>query len=207
MKQPLPQITMQTFLNVGAGPRNNGSVLPPVFRTSQWKEIRLDIDPATEPDVFGTMLDMSAVPDESVDAIYSSHTIEHLYPNEIPLAMKEFLRVLKPDAFAIITCPDLQAAAQMIAEDKMLDVAYSSPCGPVTAFDMVYSHRQFTGRDNPHMAHHCGFTLTVLLGTLRENGFQVSAGKRKTFDLWVVAAKTPMSDESAKELADRVLPG
>jgi len=60
------------------------------------------------------MLDMSAVADESVDAIYSSHTIEHLYPNEIPLAMKELLRVVKPEGYAVITCPDLQAAAEMV---------------------------------------------------------------------------------------------
>jgi len=45
------------------------------------------------------MLDMPAVADGSVDAIYSSHNIEHLYPDEIPVALKEFLRVLKPEGF------------------------------------------------------------------------------------------------------------
>jgi ubiquinone/menaquinone biosynthesis C-methylase UbiE len=56
------------------------------------------------------MTDMSAVADASVDAIFSSHNIEHLYPHEVPVALGEFLRVLKPDGFAIITWGTLQAA-------------------------------------------------------------------------------------------------
>jgi tetratricopeptide (TPR) repeat protein len=201
-------MTPKTLLNVGAGHPNSGARIPPAFQGGEWKEVRLDIDPANEPDILGTMLDMSAVADGSVDAIYSSHNIEHLYPGEIPQAMKEFLRVLKPDGYAVITCPDLQAAARMIAEDRLMEVAYNSPAGPVTPFDIVYSHRQFTGRDKPYMAHHCGFTLKVLVGTLKANGFAGVAGKRRpaAFDLWVVATKGAMEDAELKTLAERVLP-
>ncbi len=46
-----------------------------------------------------------------------------------------------------------------------MDAAYASPVGTVTPFDIVYSHRMVTGRDKPFMAHHCGFTLKVLIGT------------------------------------------
>ena len=42
--------------------------------------------------------------------------------------------------------PDLRAAAQMIAEDKLMETAYNSRAGPGTPFDIGYSHRQFTGR-------------------------------------------------------------
>jgi predicted SAM-dependent methyltransferase len=196
------------LLNVGAGHPKSGARIPDQFQTPEWKEVRLDIDPANEPDVIGTMLDMSAVVDERVDAIYSSHTIEHLYPNEIPQAMKEFLRVLKSEGYAVITCPDLQAAAEMIVQDKLMEVAYNSPAGPVTPFDIVYSHRMFTGRDKPYMAHHCGFTLSVLSGTLRSNGLASVAGKRRprSFDLWVLACKQPMEETALRELAGRVLP-
>lgn len=198
----------KTLLNVGAGHRASGAEVPRAFRSRDWREIRLDIDPANAPDILGTMLDMSAVADESVDAIYSSHNIEHLYPSEIPVAMKEFLRVLKPEGFAVITCPDLQAAAQMIAEDRLLDIAYQSPGGPVTPFDIVYSHRNFTGRDKPYMAHHTGFTLSVLAGTLRENGFQACVGKRRQpfFDLWVLASKSPQPEELLVSMATVLLP-
>lgn len=203
-------VTMSTkiLLNVGAGHPKSGACIPAEFQSEGWRELRLDIDPANEPDILGTMLDMSAVGDASVDAIYSSHNIEHLYPNEIPLALKEFLRVLKPDGFVVITCPDLQAAARMIADDQLMDTAYTSPAGPVTPFDIVYSHRQFTDRNKPYMAHHCGFTLKVLISTLQANGFQAVAGKRRgaAFDLWVVATKSPMSNEGVRELAEKVLP-
>jgi hypothetical protein len=198
----------KTLLNVGAGHRESGAEIPPAFRSPDWREIRLDIDPANEPDILGSMLDMSAVAGESVDAIYSSHNIEHLYPSEIPLALAEFRRVLKADGFAVITCPDLQAAAQMIAEDRLLDIAYQSPGGSVTPFDIVYSHRNFTGRDKPYMAHHCGFTLSVLANALRTNGFPSCVGKRRApfFDLWVLASKRPQPEELLVSLAAVILP-
>ena len=202
-------MTPKIILHVGAGHPKSGARIPPVFRTAEWKEIRLDIDPVNEPDILGTLLDMSAVANESVDAIYSAHTIEHLYPSEIPAAMAEFLRVLRPDGFAVINCPDLQEAARWIVEDKLMETAYTSQAGPVTPFDIVFSHRQFTGRDKPFMAHHCGFTLKVLLGTLRSNGFQSVGGKRRpaAFDLWAVASRQVLTDVDLRALADKVLPG
>jgi len=196
------------LLNVGAGHRNSGAELPTAFRTSEWQEVRLDIDPKNEPDIIGSMLDMSAVASGSVDALYSSHNIEHLYPDEVPKAISEFVRVLKPEGIAVVTCPDLQAAAQMIAEDKLMDTAYESPIGPVTPFDIVYSHRKFTGRDKPFMAHHCGFTLKVLIGMLKAGGFRSLAGKRhpSSFSLWVVASKSNFDEAPLRELAEKLLP-
>jgi predicted SAM-dependent methyltransferase len=60
-----------------------------------------------QPDVLGTMTDMSAVATGSVDAVVSSHNMEHLYPHEVPLALAEFVRVLKPDgrALAVLHLP------------------------------------------------------------------------------------------------------
>ena len=54
-----------------------------------------------------TALTFSTSHPASVDAVFSSHNIEHLYPHEVPLALKEFMRVLKPDGFVLMTCPDL----------------------------------------------------------------------------------------------------
>ena len=96
---------MKTFLHVGCVPKRKDKTTRG-FATDLWQEIRLDIDPSVAPDITGTMTDMSAVPSASVDAIFSSHNIEHLYPHEVPVALAEFKRVLKPDGFAVITCPD-----------------------------------------------------------------------------------------------------
>lgn len=198
------------LLNVGAGHPNSGASLPCAFRTPEWHEVRLDIDPTNQPDVIGTILDMSAIASDSVDVVYSSHTIEHLYPSELPDAIKEMLRVLKPEGYAVITCPDLQSAAQMIAEDKLLETAYMTVAGiQVTPFDICYSHRLFTGRDKPFMAHHSGFTLKVLNDTLMSNGFGIAGGWRRLthFDLCVVASKARMEQKEIEALAWRVLPG
>jgi len=101
---------MRTFLHVGCGGKDKAHTTA-AFAGDNWQEIRLDINEAIHPDIVGTMTDMKAVSSESVDAVFSSHNIEHLYPHEVPLALAEFLRVLKPDGFTVITCPDLQSVA------------------------------------------------------------------------------------------------
>lgn len=198
----------KTVLHVGAGHPKSGARLPMVFRRETWQEIRLDIDAANQPDIIGSMLDMPLVADESVDAIYSSHNIEHIYAHEIATLLKEFSRVLKPEGFLLITCPDLQAAAQMIAEDRLTEPAYQSPAGPITPIDILYGYRPFLMKGNIYMLHKCGFTLKVLLGTLQSNGFASVAGKRRpaAFDLWAAAFKRHLDDDTLKNLAEQILP-
>jgi protein O-GlcNAc transferase len=178
-----------------------------MFCSEEWQEVRLDVDPANSPDILASLLDMSPVADASVEAIFSSHTIEHLYPGELRTALDEFLRVLKPDGFVITVCPDLQSAAEMIAQDRLFDVAYESPSGPVTPFDIVYSHRKFTRRDNPYMSHYCGFTLSTLAGVFREGGFPAIGGYRDRagFQLCLVAFRQAMSEAETTARTNQVL--
>ena len=98
------------LLHVGCGPKRKAQTTRG-FNTDAWSEIRLDIDPSVSPDVTGTMTEMSSVASGSVDAIFSSHNIEHLYPHEVPVALAEFLRVLNDDGFAVIACPDLKSVS------------------------------------------------------------------------------------------------
>ena len=66
-------------LNAGSG-SYAARRLHPVFAQEAWKEIRLDIDPQSKPDVVASITDMkSAFSPQSFDAIWSSHTLEHLY--------------------------------------------------------------------------------------------------------------------------------
>ena len=106
--------------------------------------------------------------DGRCDALFSSHNIEHLYAHEVPLALREFRRVLKPEGFVVITCPDLQSICAEVAEDRLTQTAYQSPAGPIAPIDMLYGLRSALARGNLYMAHRSGFTLKVLVATLRD---------------------------------------
>jgi len=210
-KRPSPNTkdpNMKTFLHIGCGPKRKDRTTRG-FNTDEWAELRFDIDESVKPDLVGTMTDMSAVADASVDAIFSSHNIEHLYPHEVPVALKEFLRVLKPDGFLVITCPDLQSVCKLVAEDKLTEPAYTSPAGPIAPLDILYGHRPAMARGNLFMAHRCGFTHKVLVGTLRAAGFAMIASKARPaphFDLWAVASKSARSEDEMRALAAEHFP-
>jgi hypothetical protein len=198
---------MPTVLHVGCGYERKAQTTRG-FNTPQWEELRLDIDPAVSPDIIGTMTDMSTVKSASVDAVFSSHNIEHLYAHEVPVALGEFLRVLKDDGFAIITCPDLQSVAALVAEDKLTEPAYVSPAGPIAPLDILYGLRALMAQGNLFMAHRCGFTLKVLIGTLQAAGFASAVGLRRpsAFELWALATKREQSQASLQALAEAHFP-
>lgn len=195
---------MKHLLHVGCGPKHKDRTTRG-FNTDAWHEIRLDIDPSVAPDVTGTMTNMAAVSSASVDAIFSSHNIEHLYPHEVPVALAEFLRVLSDDGIAVITCPDLQSVCALIAEDKLTEAAYTSPAGPIAPLDILYGFRRSMAAGNLYMSHRCGFTRKVLHATLQSAGFASVAtfarGRTPFFDLWALASKSVRTDEEMRAIA------
>lgn len=195
------------FLHVGCS-RARQKDVSPGLRGGDWQEIRLDIDPNAAPDIVADMLDMAPVPSQAVEALYSSHNIEHLYPHEVPRALGEFYRVLKDDGFAVITCPDLQSLGERLAAGEIEQPLYVSPAGPIAPLDVLYGHRPALQAGNLFMAHRCGFTLNSLLALLRAAGFASVAGYRQSaaFALWVVAAKNKLSDKELRALAAVHLP-
>jgi len=194
---------MKSFLHVGCGNKHKDRTTK-AFSSAQWTELRFDIDESVKPDLVGTMTDMSSVASESVDAVFSSHNIEHLYPHEVALALAEFLRVLKPDGIAVITCPDLKSVCALIAEDKLTEPAYTSPAGPIAPIDILYGLRSSMANGNLYMAHRCGFTQKVLAATLQQSGFKAVATAARGdpyFDLWAVASKAQVPEEQMKAWA------
>jgi hypothetical protein len=63
------------FLHVCPGTLTKHHTMPGFL---SWNAIRLDINPTVAPDVIGIMTDMAVVATASVQAVFSSHNIEHL---------------------------------------------------------------------------------------------------------------------------------
>lgn len=197
---------MKKFLHVGCGPQYKSGLKG--FNSDEWDEIRFDIDENVNPDIEGTLTDMSLVESSSVDAIYSSHNIEHLFAHEVPKALEEFYRVLKPDGMVVITCPDLQSVCEAVANDKLLEPLYESPAGPISPIDILYGHRGLVAAGNVYMAHKSGFTYSSLTSSFFEAGFKRVFGGRRAavFDLWLVAFKQVLHEDDIKKMASIYLP-
>jgi predicted O-linked N-acetylglucosamine transferase (SPINDLY family) len=181
--------SLKTVLHVGCGPYYPDS-LPETFPTHEWQEVRLDIDPAVRPDIIGSITDMSGVPSESVDAVYSSHNVEHVYYHQVPLVLAEFYRVLKRGGFAMIMVPDIEIVAEAVAEGNLeASPLYISAAGPITAIDIFYGLRTAIATGNYYMAHHTAFTTQSLEGKMQEAGFRNLEVRRENFNIVAIGYK------------------
>ncbi len=147
-------------LHAGSG----GSQIPDKYFVG-YQPVTLDIDPGCKPDMVGSMVEPTFIPDECFDAIYTAHTLEHLYPHEVRLCLYNFLRILKPGGVVMIVVPNLEGIK------ATQDVVYDSPSGPVSGLDMIYGHHKLL-EGRPYMAHHCGFVGETLMGAMQSVGFE-----------------------------------
>jgi hypothetical protein len=194
-------------LHAGCGPKRLAD-LPTAFQTGLWTELRLDVDAACEPDVVASITDMGPIGTATTDAVFSSHSIEHLFFHEVAIALAEFRRVLKLDGFALITCPNLQALGKLIAEGRILEPIYQSGMGPISALDILYGHRASVAAGKVYMAHRTGFTQASLQRALSEAGFACSAvGPRGNgLNLWAYATKVAVSEDALKAAVSTYFP-
>ncbi|UCD82321.1 MAG: tetratricopeptide repeat protein [Desulfobacterales bacterium] len=183
-------------LHVGCGPKNP-EALHPAFKQPQWQEVRLDINPAVQPDIVGSITDMRAVANESVDAIWSCHNLEHLFAHEVPIALGEFYRVLKPNGLVLIRLPDIQAVAREVGRGNLENVLYESPAGPISSIDVIWGHRLTIANGNHFMAHKTGFTRETLQKKMRHAGFCGVQIECQGLDLMATGYK---NDTSSRQL-------
>lgn len=121
--------------------------------------VRLDIESRTNPDLLGTM---TAIPsDGPFDAIFCNNALEHLYPQEVLPALREFYRVLRPGGIATIIVPDLQDVRP--TEDVIPEIG-------MPGLHLYYGDPERI-IDYPYMAHHCGFVEVTLRDVLLKAGF------------------------------------
>ena len=192
-----PDRRPRLLVNLGSGPRGN-TRLPAMF--AQWRELRVDIDPRAAPDILADVTDLSAIESGSADAVWSAHCLEHLHLHQVGTAIAEVYRILGDDGFLCLIVPDLQAIAEYIATDRLHEVVYQSPAGPVTAHDILFGFGPLLAQGYSKMAHQCGFTPTLLAQKLREAPFaQIVLRRRANHELAGVACKRAPADEAERE--------
>ena len=185
-----PGKQVRTVYNLGSGGPANCN-LPEIFRASEWREVRVDINPELRPDIVASMVDLTKIPDGIADAVWSSHAIEHLEQHDVSRALCEILRILKPDGFAVITLPDLARVAELITAGHVDEVLYTAPAGDVTPLDILFGHGPSIAKGQTYMAHRTGFTAETLGRAFIDNGFAEAQVKRgRHYDLWAIAYKT-----------------
>ena len=190
------------FVNLGSG-ESGGGRLPEFLRS--WRQIRVDVDPQTRPDIIASMTDLSAIASGSVQGVWASHCIEHLFRHEVTVCFGEVRRIMSDRAFFCLRVPDLQTVASFIAEDRLHEVLYQSSAGPVTAHDVVFGYGPDIAKGKWAMAHRTGFTPTMLTEALASGGFESYLVRRKTNALELVAVARRgkwSSDAEPGELLD-----
>ena len=184
------QSGQKKVLHVGCGQATK-QMMHPIFHSDDWQEVRLDIAETVNPDIVADMRDMPQVESDSMDALFSSHNLEHVYAYEVPNVLAEFFRILKPGGFAMVTLPDIQAVAFAIAQGKLEEPLYHSPSGPIAPLDILYGHGGSLQKGHHYMAHKTGFSAQTLGRKVLDAGFHnVKIAREKgAYNLWVQAFK------------------
>jgi SAM-dependent methyltransferase len=142
-----------------------------------FKVVRLDIDESTQPDIVGSMTDLGDI--GPFEVVYCSHSLEHLYPHEVPRALSEFYRVLRHGGIAVVLVPDLQ---DVPATDEIL------PGSSLTGLHLYYGDARLI-EQFPFMAHHSGFVEKTLKDAMEAVGFEVRTQRMSFYNLLAIGAK------------------
>jgi predicted SAM-dependent methyltransferase len=161
----------RTVLAVGSG-----KDALPAWQEQGYRVVRLDIDASMEPDIVASMTDMGPI--GPFDVVYCSHSLEHVYPHEVPVALAEFYRVLRPGGKALVLVPDLEGVA------PTADDLGNGLCG----LHLYYGDARLIPT-MPHMAHHCGFVASTLHDAMTAAGFRCTARRMGSYQLLGVGVK------------------
>lgn len=196
------------FLHIGCGPKRKDRTTK-VFNSDEWEEVTFDIDPNCKPDIIGSMTDLSMVEDNSYDALYSSHNIEHLFIHEAVEASNEFYRIIKDGGYIMIVCPDIISTCEAIVEKGPLEPLYYLRNSNneidkrlfVSGIDILYGWRQAIQAGNHYMAHKSAYSEKSLTNIFLQAGFNkiVSTSRKGFYDINLIAFKNSSLDEHSME--------
>jgi len=96
-------------------------------------------------------------PDDSVDAIFSSHVLEHLFMDEVERLIDQCYRVLRPGGICRVVVPDLEKIMRLYEVED-----------PRRFINDIY---EVSTRSAVKNSHHCAFTGPFLRKLFSNAGF------------------------------------
>lgn len=124
----------------------------------------MNVLPGPHVDHLGNANDLSRFPDASLEAIYSSHTLEHFdYQHELMATLKEWHRALGPFGTLYVSVPDLDVLAELFLDKTNLTVNEH----------FMVMRMMFGGHTDPHDYHGVGLNADFLVAFLEEAGFSL----------------------------------
>ena len=151
-------------LNLGCG----GKLLPGY--------VNIDVADSRDgvaPDMVGDVLNLSSFEDGSVDEVLSVHMIEHLSRWDVPGALKEWARVLKPGGRIVIECPNLLSACEALIANPESAHSFADDGGQTSMWPIYGAPVE----GDPLMLHRWGYTPESLSRLLEQAGL-VDVGPR-----------------------------
>jgi predicted SAM-dependent methyltransferase len=124
----------------------------------------LDIEKRPEVDFVCDASNLSQFEENSIDAIYASHVLEHFYyyiNDELENVLKEWYRVLKPDGQLMISVPDMQILCELYTHPNLDSTARFHIMRVI-----------FGGQMNEYDVHKVGFDFDFLHWNLMQAGFR-----------------------------------
>ncbi|MCF2971746.1 methyltransferase domain-containing protein [Synechococcus sp. Nb3U1] len=114
-------------------------------------------------DYVGNAIDLSQFPDNTLEAIYTSHTLEHFdYTQELPKVLKEWHRTLKFGGQLMISVPDLPTLCRLYLKE-----------GITPAQRFVIMRMMFGGQVDEYDFHKVGLSWEHLFMLLSQVGFRI----------------------------------
>jgi len=133
------------------------------------------VDKSKKSDYIYNIKSLKEMPFEnnSVDYIFCSHILEHLYPNEIVFVLKEIYRVLKPTGIFRVTVPDFRLAMSIYICDKkqLIDLDYPDKPKNLPPLGMAHLTCWIYDFTRKSVGHKIGFDREYLSYFLRTVGF------------------------------------
>ncbi len=164
--------TKPMLLQVRGSLRGEGN-WPEMFGDrANWQVARLSLNPTLPSDLAGSLADLSAIASHSFDALWCDRALERLPAADVPVALSELYRVLKPAGWLAIDTVDLQAVAARIAAGTWDEPIEIPGWGAFLPVELLYGTSGAIAPVQAAAPHQTGFTAAMLENALLAAGFR-----------------------------------